>query len=244
MSGAFHSHFPPTGYPTGLHPRGGGHFTDPTLSPAAPNSSFDILEWYPLYQSCQKYFVDKAQHEYQIQATAAFINIRLPFQWATNPVVSSAPLPIAPAAGPAAYNLPLPRQGPVMGSRGQGDPAWVSLVPYIRRLIVTGMDTEGIMHGFFGDDWRKGVGPVQECERRNYLFTAKSGGWAHVKAQYDMSAHESVPFLTPLQNVQLAEIQAAERSWSKWLAMEDWMVGPRAPDAEDQGQEGSERVVS
>jgi hypothetical protein len=136
-----------------------------------------------------------------------------------------------------------PRSGPVTNSRGQPVPTWVSLVPYIRRLVITGMDREGVMHGFFGDDWRKGVGPVHECERRNYLFAAKSVGWAKVKYQYDMSPHESVPFLKPLQDVQLAEIEGAEKTWSQWLAMEDWMVGPRAPDAEDTQaeQEGRSR---
>jgi hypothetical protein len=117
-------------------------------------------------------------------------------------------------------------------------------VPFIRRLIVTGMDVDSIMRGFFGDDWLKGVGPVQECERRNYLFMAKSGGWAQVKSQYDMSPHESVPFLKPLQNVRLAEIENGEKMWSQWLAMEDWMVGPRAPDADDQDLEASVRNAS
>jgi hypothetical protein len=92
------------------------------------------------------------------------------------------------------------------------------------------MDKVGIMHGFFGEEWRRGVGPVHECERRNFLFAAKSVGWANVKSQYDMSPQESVPFLKPLQDVQLAEIEGAEKTWSQWLAMEDWMVGPRAPD--------------
>jgi hypothetical protein len=91
------------------------------------------------------------------------------------------------------------------------------------------MDSTGIMHGFFGDDWRQGVGPLHECERRNYLFAAKSVGWANVKRTYDMSSHETVPYLKPLQNVQPAEIEGAEGAWSRWLAMEDWMVGPRAP---------------
>ena len=86
------------------------------------------------------------------------------------------------------------------------------------------------MQCFFGDDWRKGIGPLHECERRNYLFAAKSSGWANAKCQYDMSPHESVPFLVPLQDVQLTEIEGAEELWSQWLAMEDWMVGPRAPD--------------
>jgi hypothetical protein len=86
------------------------------------------------------------------------------------------------------------------------------------------------MHGFFGDDWQKGVGSLHEIERRNYLFAAKSVGWAQVKQQYDMSPEETVPFIKPLQRVQLAEIEAAEKNWSEWLAMEDWMIGPRSPD--------------
>jgi len=106
----------------------------------------------------------------------------------------------------------------------------VSLVPYIRRLIITGFDKEAVLHGFFGNDWRKGVGPVHECERRNYLFAAKSGGWATVKQQYDMDPEQSAPYLQPPQNVHLAEIESAEKLWSQWLAMEDWMVGPRAPN--------------
>jgi hypothetical protein len=130
----------------------------------------------------------------------------------------------------------------VTNSRGQPAPAWVSLVPFIRRLIITGMDKVGIMHGFFGDDWKKGVGPVHECERRNYLFTAKSVGWAKVKCQYDMGPYETVPFLKPLQDVQLAEIEGAEKTWSQWLAMEDWMLGMRAPDAEDQNLDARRRA--
>jgi hypothetical protein len=52
-----------------------------------------------------------------------------------------------------------------------------------------------------------------------------------VKRDYDMLPFETVPFLRPLQGPIDAEIEAAERSWSEWLAMEDWMVGPRAPDS-------------
>ena len=37
--------------------------------------------------------------------------------------------------------------------------------------------------------------------------------------------------MRPLQGPVIAEIEAAEKSWSEWLAMEDWMVGPRAPDS-------------
>lgn len=92
------------------------------------------------------------------------------------------------------------------------------------------MDFPGVLHGFFGDDWVGGVGNIHEQERRNYLFAAKSGGWASVKKDYDMTAQETIPFLRPLQGSLDAEIEAAEKNWSEWLAMEDWMVGPRAPD--------------
>ncbi|KAF2471590.1 uncharacterized protein BDR25DRAFT_21392 [Lindgomyces ingoldianus] len=236
---SFFSSFPNNGYPS--FPARGGPFTVASSSSEGSGSGqamstapqFDVFEWHPAYQSCQRYFLDHAQHESAVQAVAALINICLPFQWTANPVMSSAG-PAAHPAGPGAYNLPWPRHGPVPNSRGQTPPVWVSLVPYIRRLVITGFDREGVMHGFFGDDWRKGVGPVHECERRNYLFAAKSVGWAKVKYQYDMSPHESVPFLKPLQDVQLAEIEGAEKTWSQWLAMEDWMVGPRAPDVEDQ----------
>ncbi|KAJ9642514.1 hypothetical protein H2201_007907 [Coniosporium apollinis] len=189
---------------------------------------FDIFEWHPAYQSCQRFFLDHAQHDGSVQAVCALVNICLPFQWSPQPLYSASGTP-PHAAGPGAFGLAYPRHSAVPNAR-QGMINWVSLVPFIRRLVVTGFDKEGILHGFFGDDWRKGIGPIQECERRNYLFAAKSVGWAKVKYQYDMSPHETVPFLRPLQNVQLAEIEGAEKNWSQWLAMEDWMIGPRAPD--------------
>ena len=105
----------------------------------------------------------------------------------------------------------------------------VSLVPYLRRLVVTGMDVPQVLHGFFGDDWAAGVGPQREQERRNYLFAAKSGGWASVKRDYDMLPLETVPFMRPLHEPTDGELEAAENTWSEWLALEDWMVGSRAP---------------
>lgn len=228
----------PNGYPG--YPTGRGPFAaqPPVESSAGPSEmtgdpQFDIFEWHPAYQSCQRYFLDHAQHDGSVQAVAALVNICLPFQWTENPVMNSAGQ--VPQTAPSPYALSsYPRHGPpIPTSHRQGSPVWVSLVPYIRRLIVTGFDREGVLHGFFGDDWRKGIGPVQECERRNYLFAAKSVGWAKVKSQYDMSPHETVPFLKPLQNVQLPEIEGAEKTWSQWLAMEDWMVGPRAPETMD-----------
>lgn len=109
----------------------------------------------------------------------------------------------------------------------------VSLTPYLRRLVVTGLDFPGVLHGFFGDDWATGIGPLHEQERRNYMFAAKSGGWAEVKRDYDMSPLETVPFLRPLQGVVEQEVVAAEKSWSEFMAFEDWMVGPRAPEGRE-----------
>lgn len=195
-------------------------------SPAqrADDPQFDIFEWFPKYQSCQRYFVDHAQGSGAVLAVAAFVNILLPSQRAANPIVSSA------SRGP-------PTPGSMLGRPNNPPPhqsySSISLVPYLRRLVVTGLDFPGILHGFFGDDWASGVGPLHEQERRNYLFAAKSGGWASVKRDYDMLPMEAVPFMRPLQGAVIAEIEAAEKSWSEWLAMEDWMVGPRAPDSLD-----------
>lgn len=58
-----------------------------------------------------------------------------------------------------------------------------------------------------------------------------------VKQAYDMSPEETVPFLRPLENVSEKEIQAAESTWSEWLAMQDWMLGPRSPELQGQGRD-------
>ncbi|KAI9815112.1 MAG: hypothetical protein M1827_002955 [Pycnora praestabilis] len=188
---------------------------------------FDIFEWFPQYQSCQRYFLDHAQHSGPVQAVAAFLNISLPYQRSPVPVTSSfSVISTQSGASSRGFNPNLAASVPSSSQLGQ---PWMSLVPYLRRLVVTGLDFPGVLHGFFGDDWVKGVGPLHEQERRNYLFAAKSGGWASVKRDYDMLPLETVPFLRPLQGPVDAEIQAAEKSWSEWLAMEDWMVGPRAP---------------
>lgn len=95
--------------------------------------------------------------------------------------------------------------------------------------MATGFDVAAILHGWFGDEWGSGVGPLHEQERRNYMFAAKSGGWASVKKEYDVVTDEAVPYLVPLSEVGNAEIEGAEAQWSRWLAMEDWMLGARAP---------------
>ena len=125
---------------------------------------------------------------------------------------------------------------PFQGGQASAQAQGVSVVPYLRRLIATGHDSPGVLHGFFGDDWRKGIGPLHEIQRRNYLFAAKSESWAKVKETYDMSADESVPFLSPLRTATEEEIMAAEQSWSEWLLMQDWMMGPRAPAPDMMGQ--------
>ncbi|KAK3065553.1 hypothetical protein LTS18_000030 [Coniosporium uncinatum] len=229
----------PNGYPPAQHQgtasMASGSAPPPPSSFADSPSNFDIFEWHPAYTSCQRYFLDHAQYDGAVQAVAALINICLPYQWPNHPILTASSTP-SQASGSGAYSLPWPPRGPTGSAQRSNPTTHVSLIPFVRRLVVTGFDKVGVLHGFFGDDWRKGVGPLQECERRNYLFAAKSVGWAKVKEQYDMNPHETVPFLRPLQDVQLAEIEGAEKTWSQWLAMEDWMVGPRAPDTMDEGQ--------
>lgn len=178
---------------------------------------FDILRWYPKHQSCQKYFLDQAQHLPEVQAFSSFINILLPCQRQPHPVHSFSRRPSSTSSD----HKPSPGKTPA--------PPTVSLIPYIRRLVVCGMDIPPILQGFFGPEWAAGIGPQREQERRNYLFAAKSGGWAAVKREYDMLPLETVPFMQPLKHPSDGELHAAEDKWSEWLAMEDWMVGSRAP---------------
>lgn len=160
----------------------------------------DPTGWYPYYKLCVKHFLETSQHTHAVQSVAAFLNIRLPFQ---NPLGNGV-------------------------ATDHGAP-FVSLRLYIRRLIVTAQDSSANMQAFFGDDWEAGVGCIYKQERSNYLFTAKSGGWASTKAAYDILPDEQVPFLRPLREPSESEIRIAEARWSEWLAMEDWMVGARSP---------------
>ncbi|KAI1260492.1 hypothetical protein F5Y18DRAFT_254941 [Xylariaceae sp. FL1019] len=194
---------------------------DPNAFLPMQESQFDILDWYPHYQSCVRYFLDHAQHDGPIQAMAAFINIQLPFQKSQPPPLSPRPSGSPSAissSSSAAGKLPLPTQ------------ASITLSPYLRRLVATGFDFPGVLHGFFGNDWMAGIGHLHESERRNYLFAAKATDWLDVKSQYDMPDGQTIPFLRPLQNVTEDEIVNAESGWSQWLAMQDWMIGPRTPD--------------
>ncbi|TPX06915.1 uncharacterized protein E0L32_011139 [Thyridium curvatum] len=226
-------------------PRPGGNSSLQQSEPFV-DSGFDIFEWHEQFQSCVRYFVDHAQHHGPIQAVAAFVNIQLPFQSAVRPILSSAgtasPSPV-PAPGSSSSSSsasrpppPPPPQSIPLGAVHSPSPlSRVSLVPYIRRLVATGFDFPAVLHGFFGDDWMAGIGPLLEAERRNYLFAAKSDTWLQVKTSYDMADGQTVPFLRPLQNVSEKEIVVAETNWSEWLAMQDWMLGPRAPEDERGG---------
>lgn len=170
--------------------------------PALCDSEFgriDTTGWFPHYKTCVQHFVDHSQHTLAVQSLAAFINIRLPYQ------------------------------RPSESSSDSTSPPFISLRPYIRRLIVTAQDSPSVMQGFFGPGWEAGVGCIYKQERANYLFTAKSSGWASTKAAYDISPDEQTPFLRPLRDPSEDEIRVAEGRWSEWLAMEDWMVGARTP---------------
>ena len=210
--------------------------TNEPHSQQSSEAHFEIFAWYPHYQRCLRYFLDHAQHTLQVQALAAFVNISLPCQ-KRPPIISSKQQPQLSPTLPMGMGM-LPQIGhpniPYPSMNTHGPPPAISLIPYIRRLVATGFDAPNIVYGFFGDDWMEGVGSMREVERRNYLFATKSGSWLDVKAEYDLSPHETIPFLKPLQHTTEEEISSADRQWSDWLAMQDWMVGPRAPDAVDQ----------
>ncbi|KAL5615506.1 hypothetical protein BROUX41_005551 [Berkeleyomyces rouxiae] len=207
-----------------------------TSQPFLGNS--DIFDWHPKFQSCVRYFIDVAQHTSPVQAVAAYVNIQLPSQRLRQPVLSSSQVlphtgsPALAGSSPSArttmsMSMSMPPDSPTAGTLACAS-STVTLLPYIRRLVATGFDAPGVLHGFFGDDWREGVGPLHEAERQNYLFAAKSDTWLHVKADYDMEDGQTIPFMRPM-NATEQEIEGAEASWSEWLAMQDWMLGPRAP---------------
>ena len=163
----------------------------------------DPTGWYPHYKHCVQYFVDCSQHTAIVQSIAAFVNIRLPYQRPQEPGTHS--------------------------NSSQPPEFFISLRPYVRRLIITAQDSPMTMCAFFGDNWEAGVGCIYKQERTNYLFTAKSSGWASTKAAYDILPDEHTPFLRPLRDPSEDEIRTVEARWSEWLAMEDWMVGARSP---------------
>ncbi len=54
-----------------------------------------------------------------------------------------------------------------------------------------------------------------------------------VKYSYDQVNEEAIPFVLPLRNGEGhdidADIDMANSTWSRWLMMEDWMLGRREP---------------
>ncbi|KAL4978257.1 hypothetical protein BDW66DRAFT_130635 [Aspergillus desertorum] len=166
-----------------------------------------LPDWHSAYTACVQHFLDHAQHSDPVQSLAAYINIRLPCQRLSKPIARFDAIP---------------------AENGRAS-SQVSLRHYIRRLVATGNDTPAVLEAFFGADWVNGVDSIAKQERVNYLFTAKSAGFAATKAAYDVLPDEHTPFLRPIHNATEEEISTAEKYWSEWMAMEDWMVGPRSP---------------
>ncbi|KZZ92368.1 hypothetical protein AAP_03023 [Ascosphaera apis ARSEF 7405] len=168
------------------------------------DEDFDIFQWHEHYELCRHYFLDVAQWNRDIQALCALMNIRLPYQrssWAA-------------------------RNAQAL------DPSFVdgfSVIPYMRRLVATGMDTDSILHGFFGDFWFLGVGHIRRQERFNYFFAAKTGNWERCKAMYDMPPFETIPFLRIVQGTDQEELEQAAERWGRWMLMQDWLIGPATP---------------
>lgn len=240
LSSTFRQPFMPS-----LHDDGGSARAVPP--PMTGDPAFDILDWLPAYQSCQRYFLDYAQHEQATQALCALINIRLPFQHSTHPITTSSRH--APGStthttssttttnnstsngNSADFNFSYPRPNGTNTANHQSSnpPPPISLLPYLRRLVATNFDKPPILHGFFGDDYERGVLPHLDCERRNYLFAARSGGWEACKRLCDAgtgdAGDESVPFLRPLGRVVDEEVRAAEKAWAEWREGMEWTVG-------------------
>lgn len=183
-------------------------------------SQFDILEWYPRFMSCHQYFMEVAQHKEHVQMVTAFTNIRLPFEKRqlgqdTTPYAASS------SSRPQTHN--------------QTREAKTLLLPYIRRLVATGFDGPDILELFFGPHWVQGIGSFHEVERRNFLFACKSSNWLTVKSAYDMEDGQVLPFLRTLKDPTVREIDNANKSWSEWLALQDWLVGPLSPSEGEAG---------
>lgn len=120
------------------------HYGSPSrMDPTTGQPQFDILEWYPQFLSCHRYFLDHAQHSGPVQALAAFVNIQLPFQKHLNPVASSTAS--SPHSGGGAEIPHLRQPNPFTQSHNSTHAQGVSLIPYIRRLVATGHDTPGML---------------------------------------------------------------------------------------------------
>ncbi|KAI9801265.1 MAG: hypothetical protein M1833_002835 [Piccolia ochrophora] len=193
------------------------------------NQVFDLEEWRVAHESCLRFFLDIAQHDAAVQVLCSFLNISLPCQRQPYPIRNFTPFPSSArgTTGGASRRSPYPVPS-APGTATQS--VWVSLIPYIRRLIVTGYDYPHIVQQFFGPEWVKGVAPSREVERRHYLFAVKAMKFAEVKQHYDMGPHETVPYLKEPAGITEAELANAEDPcWGEWCALRDWQIGPRAP---------------
>jgi len=171
----------------------------------------DYLDkWHSSYQQCHQFFLAQAQYERSVQQVASLINIRLPFQlsgWQKDLNTCAC----APECQIHERIIPV----------------------FLRRLVVTGFDSDETLANWFSNEWKRGVKPIHQQERLNYLFISKSGGWSLAKQSYDILPDQTVPFLRPLRGATEDELRLAEGRWSEWLAMEDWMLGPRWPGFDD-----------
>ena len=95
---------------------------------AGGEPEFDIFEWYPQYQSCQRYFLDHAQHSVPVQALAAFLNIRLPFQRLPHPTHAYS-APGTPSQGAAGRSQPFRVHSPPSPSLPSNADPCVTLIP-------------------------------------------------------------------------------------------------------------------
>lgn len=175
-------------------------------------SRFDVHKWHLHFQSCQRYFLNYAQHTDTVKALASSINIKLPHQ---------KHLLFDASSTTASQNSYSRANGPTHARE-------VSLTPYLRRLIATGNDNPETLRTFFGDTWFHGIGPLHEIERRNYLFASNSTNLTATKQAYGISDEETVPFLSTLKGITEKELEFADSSWNEWTSMQNWTLGPRA----------------
>jgi hypothetical protein len=166
--------------------------------------------WGLNYKACERFFLDYAQHSDYIRTLCQLLNIKLPHQKTP---------PFSWWTAPFRW----------LSARGNSSSPKVSLVPYIRRLVCTGIDSERNLEFFFGDCWLSGIGVIRKYERRNYLLMSKSANWDRVKSAYDIGSQETVLFLAPLREPTEEELAFADGSWSEWLAMRDWMPRSESP---------------
>jgi hypothetical protein len=152
-----------------------------------------VIDWFVEYKSCQSYFLNYAQHSAYVQALCAFMNIKLPYQ--KIPIFpQSAPFPWLPHGRspwpPPPDNLRLPLLGNLsFPPPGNESSQYVSLIPYIQRLVCMGLDDNLNLQKFFGRGWSSGIGTIHENERKNYLKAAKRS-WLEVKLAYDIGSED------------------------------------------------------